>query len=466
MIQKVASSFRDPSGFLFWHDEHLYRAIANNYKQNFSQLIESGLYDTLTKQNLLIQHKTVSNELAFNYQNVLSVIQPKFIPFISYPYEWSFSQLKDAALLTLSIQKKALEHGMSLKDASAYNVQFLNGKPIFIDTLSFETHTPGTTWVAYKQFCQHFLAPLALMAHTDINLNSLLRNYIDGIPLDLASKLLPFKTKLRPFFQLHIHLHAKAQKKFETKHISSNKPRNFSKTAFLGLIDNLESGIKKLSWNPGDTEWADYYQDDSYNEKALTHKKEIISFLIDQIQPKTVWDLGSNDGTFSRIAIQKGCSVISFDIDPACVENNYLLSKKQNEQNILPLLLDLTNPSPALGWHHAERHSLVDRSPANLVLALALVHHLAISNNVPFDLIANFFSKITNNLIIEFVPKEDKKVKFLLQSRKDIFDEYTQNNFEQTFSQYFNFKEKIIIKDSKRCIYLIERKTYESTKKV
>lgn len=453
MILKVASSFRDPSGFLFWHNEHLYRAIANNYKRNFSQLIESGLYDTLTKRNQLIPHKTVSKELASNNQRIWSVIQPKFIPFISYPYEWSFSQLKDAALLTLSIQKTAIEYGMSLKDASAYNIQFLNGKPIFIDTLSFETYTLGTTWVAYRQFCQHFLAPLTLMAHADINLNTLLRNYIDGIPLDLTSKLLPFKTKLKPFFQLHIHLHAKAQKKYETKKVSSHKSRSFSKTAFLGLIDNLESGIKKLSWNPGDTEWADYYQDDSYTAAAFTHKKEVISFLVDQIQPNTVWDLGSNNGTFSRIATKKNCSVVSFDIDPTCVENNYLVSKKQNEQYILPLLLDLTNPSPALGWHHKERHSLVDRSPVDLVFALALIHHLAISNNVPFDLIANFFSKITNNLIIEFVPKEDKKVQFLLQSRKDIFDSYTQEHFERTFIKYFKKKEMFQIKGSQRCIY-------------
>ena len=454
MIQKVPSSFRDPSGFLFWDDKSLYRAITQSYKSDFTLLLQSDLYNSLVSEKLLISHEEVSNHILLEKKSTYKVIKPKLIPFISYPYEWSFSQLKDAALLTLQIQKKALEHGMSLKDASAYNIQFLNGKPTFIDTLSFEKYTVGATWSAYRQFCQHFLAPLALMAYTDITLNNLLRNYIDGIPLDLASKLLPFRTKLRPFLQLHIHLHAKTQKKYEKKELTPIKQRTFSKTAFCGLIDNLECGIKKLSWKPKGTEWANYYQDDSYTTQALANKKEIVSSLIEQINPRTVWDLGSNDGTFSRIATRQNRFVVSFDIDPACVEKNYVLSREQNEKNMLPLLLDLTNPSPALGWNHTERESLINRGPVDLVMALALVHHLSISNNVPLDLVANFASKVSRNIIIEFVPKIDKKVQFLLRSRKDIFQDYTQNKFEEAFLKYFSLKEKIAIRDSQRCIYL------------
>ena len=207
------ASFRDPSGFLFSREGVLYRQVNQVYAADFTRLMDSGLYDKLIKAGLLIPHvesdlKPAQPELAFK------VIRPERVPFISYPYEWSFGQLKDAALATLSIQKRALKLGMSLKDASAYNIQFYNGKPVLIDTLSFETYQEGEPWVAYRQFCQHFLAPLALMAYRDVRLSQLLRVYIDGIPLDLASELLPGRTRWNLGLATHIHLHASAQKRY------------------------------------------------------------------------------------------------------------------------------------------------------------------------------------------------------------------------------------------------------------
>jgi len=461
---RVPGSFRDPSGYLFWHESKLLRTVHTSYQKHFEWLTSSGLYKKLTEQKLLIPHKgtALRPDVSQNLPNhtmegrTFAIIQPELIPFISYPYEWSFSQLKDAALTTLAIQKTALEYGMQLKDASAYNIQFKDGKPIFIDTLSFELYDEGKPWIAYKQFCQHFLAPLALMAHTDIDLNKLFRIYIDGVPLHLASKLLPFKTHFKPSLKLHIHLHAKAQKKYEdtTDHKKTN--RKVSKTAIKGLIDNLENTVKALSWKPEGTEWAEYYTDDSYNKVAFANKKEIIKSFLQEVQPETVWDLGGNDGTFSRLATVNA-SVVSFDIDPASIEKNYLHAKKHNETNILPLLLDLTNPSPGIGWHHQERSSLAERGPVDLVMGLALIHHLAISNNVPLSKIAHFFSKLGNNLIIEFVPKSDKKVKKLLATRADIFPEYTEKSFEEIFSDYFEIVRKEAITDSDRTLYLMKK---------
>jgi len=419
-------------------------------------LINSGLYKTLLELNLLIPHQEVNINLAKS-DRAYKVIKPELITFISYPYEWCFSQLKDAALITLQIQKEALKFDMSLKDCSAYNVQFHKGKPIFIDTLSFEKYREGNPWVAYRQFCQHFLAPLALMSRKDIRLNQLFRIYIDGIPLDLASSLLPFKTHFHFSLLSHIHLHAKSQKHYADKTVDKSRFK-MSRTSFLGLIDSLESAVKKLKWNPQSTEWGSYYEDTNYTSAALEHKNQIIGKFLEESNPKTIWDLGANDGLFSRVSSNKGIPTLSFDIDPVAVEKNYLKSIKEKESNILPLLVDITNPSANIGWENRERMSLKKRRSADTVLALALIHHLAISNNLPFKKIAHFFYKICNSIIIEFVPKNDSQVQRLLSTREDIFPDYTQQSFEEEFGKYFTIQRCERIRDSERILYLMNRK--------
>jgi len=458
---RIPSSFRDPSGFLFKEDGTLYRQINRVYREHYEHLIESGLYKRLVEEKLLISHEEISKE----QNGAFKIIKPDIIPFISYPYEWCFGQLKDAALTTLNIQKIALEYGMSLKDASAYNIQFLNGKPILIDTLSFEKYVEGEPWVAYRQFCQHFLAPLALMALTDARLNQLARVYIDGIPLDMASRLLLLKSWVKFSLLSHIHFHAKSQKHFADKQVNV-KLRKLSKVSLLGIIDNLENAIKALHWRPEETEWADYYDYTNYSSTSFEHKKSIISNYLERINPKTVWDLGANTGIFSRIASKKAIPTLSFDIDPAAVEKNYIECRKHGETNILPLLLDLTNPSPSIGWANEERASLVERGPADMVFALALIHHLAISNNLPFDKIASFLSKICRFLVIEFVPKNDSQVQRLLRSREDIFTDYDQEHFESALSNYFLILDYIKIEHSERTLYLMEKQNLNNSEAI
>ncbi|MBA7585575.1 hypothetical protein ES708_27559 [subsurface metagenome] len=451
----VSGSFRDPSGFLFLYNGEIYRRVNSVYKEHYDYLMGSGLYKKLIDAGLLIPHKEVDIDCEQS-KDAYKVLKPERVEFICYPYEWCFSQLKDAALTTLEIEKVALEFGMSLKDCSAYNIQFKEGKPVLIDTLSFEKYREGYPWVAYRQFCQHFLAPLALMAQTDFRLNQLLRIYIDGIPLDLASSLLPFASWLRFTLLSHIHLHAKSQKHYAEKsvNISNHRMRRFS---LLGLVDNLGSAIKQLKWRPRGTEWADYYEDTNYSANALEHKKRVVAEFLEEISPKSVWDLGANVGMFSRLASDRGINTISFDIDPAAVEKNYLECVARGETNILPLLLDMTNPSPGIGWQNRERMSLIDRGPTDTVLALALVHHLAISNNVPLNQIAEFFRTICNSLIVEFVPRSDTQVQRLLSTREDIFEDYNQPVFESQFSQYFKIRRSIAIRDSERTLYLMEK---------
>lgn len=462
-VSKISGSFKDPSGFIFSTNGSIYRQINPYYKENYNLLIKSGLYTKLTSLGYLISHQEV--KLPGNqFTRAFKIIQPQQIPFISYPYEWCFSQLKDAALLTLNIQKIALEYGMSLKDASAFNIQFLEGKPILIDTLSFEKYKEGKPWIAYKQFVEHFLAPLALMSLADIRLNRLTSIFIDGIPVDLTSHLLPFRSRFKPFLLLHIYAHASSQKKHAQKKLTDSELKHsFSKRSLLGLLDNLEGAIKNLKWDSKGTLWSDYYEEDNnnYNTESLTQKAEIVGNFIRSVQPKTVWDMGANTGFFSRIAAGSGAKVLSFDNDYGALEENYLKTVKNQERHILPLFCDLANPNPALGWANQERLSLLQRGSTDVILALALIHHLAIAQNIPLNYIAALFSQLSNYLIIEFVPKEDSQVKKLLMNREDIFPDYNQESFEKIFKEYFKIKKICPIKESKRVLYLMEKRKNE-----
>ncbi|MBI2054082.1 MAG: class I SAM-dependent methyltransferase [Candidatus Staskawiczbacteria bacterium] len=452
--KKIPSSFRDPSGFLFLNNGVLYRQINFSYKKHYDYFISSGLLDLLIKKKLIIFHQEDNFEKRFS-DEAYKIIQPEPVWFISYPYEWCFGQLKDSALAMLQIQRHALEHGMTLKDATAYNMQFVRGKPTLIDTTSFEIYKEGEPWIAYRQFCQHFLLPLALMSFRDARLVQLMKIYIDGMPLDLASSLLPLSGFLKnPWLYAHIRLHAKAQ---NHKARQAGKQFFLSKKGLFLLIDNLQSSVKSLKWNLKDTEWADYYDKTNYSENAFLSKKEIIGIFLKDVNPGQVWDIGGNTGVFSRIASKKGIKTICFDADPVAVEKNYLETRINQEENILPLQLDFINPSPAIGWANRERNSLEERGLVDMVFALALVHHLVIAFNIPFPNIAEFLSRIGKSLIVEFVPGEDSQLKRMLASSMKDFPDYNQENFENAFKQYFLVKEARQVKDSKRIIYLMKK---------
>ena len=452
---QLSASFRDPNGFLFSQGGILYRQVNHKYEREYARLMESGLYAKLVKAGLLIPHQE-ADQAAADAKTSFKVIQPERVPFISYPYEWSFSQLKDAALATLSIQRRALKQDMSLKDASAYNIQFVRGKATLIDTLSFEMYNEGQPWVAYRQFCQHFLAPLALMAMKDVRLNQFLRVYIDGVPLDLASELLPWSTRLNFGLATHIHLHARAQQRYAGEEVKS-RGGTMTKPALLALIDSLDATVRKLEWKAGGTEWGNYYEITNYSDAAFEHKKELIRSWSERIKPRMTWDLGGNTGVFSRVAGESGANVVSWDIDPTAVEVNYRKVKEEKSETLLPLLLDLTNPSPSIGWANRERDSFGERGPADMLLALAVIHHLAISNNVPLPQLADFFAENGQWLVIEFVPKSDSQVKKLLASREDIFPNYTREGFEAAFRHCFKFHEAVEVRESERVLYLMER---------
>lgn len=451
--QAVEGSFRDPSGFVYTRDGTLYRQVNTSFRQPFEAFLASGLYDELVRDGLLVSHERVGLELAAT-QDAYAVIRPERVAFISYPYEWSFGQLQDAASLTLEIQERALAKGFTLRDSSAYNVQFHHGRPVLIDTLSLEPWEEGRAWDAYKQFCEQFLLPLTLMATRDVRFGTLLRSYLDGVPLDLGSRLLPRRTWASPSNLIHIHLHAWAQGRYAGSGVSSAaKGRNMTRKALLTLVRNLRAAVRRLSWRAAGTEWAEYTTDNSYSEAAARSKRSLVLGHLRESGAGTVWDLGANTGDYSRAARETASHVVSFDVDPAAVERNYRRVRAEAQTGILPLLLDLTNPSPAQGWAGRERLSLEQRGPADAVLALALIHHLAIGHNLPLERVASYLVRLGKVLIIEFVPKGDPQVARLLLSRPDIFPTYTKEGFEQAFSRHFSIRAAGKIEDSERWLY-------------
>jgi hypothetical protein len=457
-----SSSFRDPNGFVFLHDGALYRQINKAGEREYRLLIDSGLYRELSGEGLLVAHDEVPLRLP-GTAPAAAVIRPERIPFISYPYEWCFSQLKAAALLTLELQKRALHRKLVLRDASAYNVQFIGSQPVFIDTLSFGAREEGTPWPAYRQFCQHFLVPLTLWGFGLADLVLLNRIHIDGIPLSVAREVLPYRSWFRPGLLIHIHLHGRAQA-VDGREVVGRPARqaSMSSTAMLALTESLQKTVQRLSWNPPRTVWSSYTGDCSYTAAAQYEKRRIVRELIESAERgtelDTVWDLGANTGDYSRIAADLAQHVISFDLDPAVVEANFRACRERRDVRVLPLVQDLTSPSSAIGWHHRERKSLLQRGPADLALALALIHHLALGSNVPLPAIAAFLSESARCLIIEFVPKEDSQVRRMMALRQDVFPNYTQPAFEAAFGDRFQVSRSVPVADTGRTLYLMERR--------
>ncbi|WP_207514272.1 hypothetical protein [Longitalea luteola] len=452
------SSFKDPSGFVFRSEGTVYRQVNQFYAVEYRQLMDSGLYQQLTGSKQLIPHE----ELAENITDTpewYTTLLPEPVPYISYPYEWCFEQIQDAALLTLSILKTSLQHGMILKDATPYNIQFHKGRPVFIDTLSFNNYDPKLPWIAYRQFCQNFLFPLYLEHYLKTDIQKLLSTYIDGIPVDFVARLLPLKSRLSLGVWLHVYLQHSASTSTSAS-ARSNKPNGaFNKKKLLDVVSHLTSIITNLPANKTyKTTWSNYYEDTILSKEYLHEKERIIQDFCRQTNARSVLDLGANDGHFSKLFAAHQLQVIATDADNRCISKLYQEVKKNKIENILPLMLDVANPSSAIGFHNQERAAFHDRIKTDLVAALALVHHLVIGKNISLRVLADYFNDIAPELIIEFVPKEDEKVQQMLSSRPDTFIDYDQAHFEQFFTMYFNIVDRRPVPGTSRTLYRMKRK--------
>ncbi len=451
------ASFRDPSGYMFYDGDTLRRQINPIYFKQYAALKEKGVFKTLIKNKLLIGHQ----ETAVTEHGI--VITPDPIPFITNPYEWSFEQYKHAALHTLQVHKFALSKGFILKDASAYNITFHKGKPIFIDTLSFDFYEEGSPWRAYKQFITHFFGPLVLAKYHGAKIFQMMQTHIDGIPMDIIASMLPFKTKLSPTLYTNIHLLAKAEGKHNKDYNAETKAISLSLKAQNNIIDSLFNYIKKLTIEEN-TEWGDYYTKTNYEKDAFTNKALVIKEWVSLLQPKKLIDIGGNDGTFAREVLSDVADVLVTDIDPEAVGQNYKQASKNKEQNMLAFVCDVLQPAPGIGFNNTERESLLKRLEKyapDVTMALALIHHITLSGNVPFVKSAQFFASFAHTLIIEFPKREDSWVHSLLIRKREFiqhFDFYNEAAFEEGYATFFTIEKKKSIEGTERIMYLMKRK--------
>ncbi|HLO37016.1 MAG TPA: class I SAM-dependent methyltransferase [Lacibacter sp.] len=453
-INHHPASFRDPSGFIYERNGGIYRFIAVDYSQDYELLMKSGLADDLLKKKLLLPFTELS-ENHTGRTDWYKTLQPQQLPFLSYAWEWSFEQLRDAALTTLNICRQALQKGMILKDATPTNIQLVDGNYKLIDTLSFETYKEGEAWIAYRQFCECFLNPLLIAVHTELEVHRSMLSYPDGVPAAVTSKLLPFKTKLNASVYLHVHLQAKMAGKQSVE--QKQTARKITQKNIDQILQNLHSCISRLKLPEQNTTWNNYYSETILSETYFSEKKKLVSSLLENIDYKSVLDLGANEGEFSLLC-NKDAMVISTDFDSDCINRLYKRIKEEKKTNIYPAVIDLTYPSPSLGWMNEERPAFFNRTKVDVCMALALIHHLAIAKNITFGQLATFFASVCKRLIIEFVPKSDPKVAGMLQWRKDIFDNYNGEAFEQAFAQLFELEKKVNVEGSKRTMYVYRKK--------
>lgn len=452
-----SASFRDPDGFVYRREGVLYRQVNSRFAGTYRTLTEQKLFDRLIRDGLLIPHEEAPLDRAYS-ADAAAVLRPHPLPYISYPHEWSFGALRDAALLTLDIQERILDAGFVLKDASAFNVQFIGSAPIFIDSLSFALYSEGKPWAPYRQFCMHFLAPLALMSYRDLRCADLLRAHLEGIPLDLCAKLLPFRTKLSPRLASHIHLHSKFESSGGAGRSASSQRLKVSKSGLRGLLGSLRNTVSALPMPLEHTRWGGYEPEESYSAAAVEAKEQTVKAALDQVSPRQVWDIGANRGRFSRIAAGAGAYVVSFDVDPMCVEQSYAHAKRERRRDLLSLRLDATNPTGRSGWAAGERMSVSDRGPADLVLALALIHHLAISHHITFEQLSGWLAEIGKAVLLEFVPIDDPQSRSILGDRAANFDWYNAARLEDALRERFTIRSCTALPESSRTLYLLERR--------
>lgn len=456
-VRNHPASYRDPSGFVFLHEGKYYRQVNRCYTENYALLNESGLYDRLVKEKKLIPHIELDENFSRSGEWYCTLL-PEQITFLSWPYEWCFGQLKDAALLTLNILKDAVQHGMVLKDATPFNIQFKNGRPVFIDTLSFEKYDCSQPWIAYRQFTETFIVPLLLCVYRSPEMLKLLQVYPDGIPLPLAAKWLPSRSRFNLNVFLHIFLQNKIAQKPNRKAVT--RPA-FSQAKLLSIVNNLSSFISGMQLKNQKTTWNNYYDETVPDKEYVTEKLSVVSDWLKEFPVKTVLDAGTNTGLFANTAATYAETVIAIDSDTGCINSLYKYCKQSGNANILPLLIDICQPTPSTGWRNAERSSFLNRCKVDMVLALALIHHLVIARNIPLQQLAETLNILTEYLIIEFIPREDGKVQQMLLHRKDIFPYYTLKTFEDTFSPFFETLRKVKVGDTDRSLFLMKKKSHK-----
>ena len=459
---KEPGSFRDPAGNIFYQNGKIFRILSTLGEKRISFILKNKILEKSIKKKFLVNTSVLNegDKIKNNIYQENIILEHEEIPFISYPYEWSFSQLKEAAIFHLDFNLFLLENNVNLIDSSAYNVQFIDNQPIFIDVLSMKEYKDGTPWEGHKQFCENFLNPLILKSKKGIKFNNWFKGNIEGIETSELNKILNLFDKFSYNIFVHVHLLNKLEEKFKNKKslkLNSVRKTFLSKNQLMAMMKQLRNFISKLKDHKSISTWDTYSIENSYSNSAENEKKEIVRKFFIKNRFNLVCDLGCNDGEYSEIALNNSCNrVIGFDFDLNAIEKAFIRSKKKN-LNFLPLYFDASNPSTKLGWNENERKSFKERANFDGLIALAFEHHLAIAKNIPLKDVIKWLTSLAPKGLIEFIPKDDDTIQKMLELKGDIFKNYNMENFENYLSLYCKIISKNYIKETKRIIYEYER---------
>ena len=457
IIEPNNISYKDTAARVVKKESSYYRYIFHEYKAEYDHLMQSGLYEELTQKDLLIEHQEI--QIDTNDPKVYKLLYPTQIPFQSYPFEWSYSQWRKVILAYLRINHIALKYGMILKDATPYNFYLTGGKAVMFDTSSFMFFKENDSWIAYRQFCEEFLSPVALMHYNGAEWSKLTMANLRGMPLSFVSKQLPIKSWFNLTTLLHIHLHSKYSGNNESKEIGNKKNKGFTLEKIKSLQKMIFNTISK--WERSHqfiNHWSTYYENDIESQEYLIDKEATIRKWLEIIKAKSVLDLGANIGKFSFIAAEYAERVISIEGDENCVDEIEEKISIENS-NVFTLLGNVATPSPIIGFLNKGTESIYKRGSSDVVLGLALVHHLHISDRLSFDKISLIFASFSNKyLIVEFIPITDNKVQLLIKDKKVDLNNYNQDAFTKALKVWFEIKEIVELSKSKRVLYFLERK--------
>jgi len=459
-------SFRDATNRIFYLDGEVFRSLSAEGIANWDQLRQTAFFKKFLESGAVIGTET---ETRPSITSLVSgrwagVLRHDRVPFVSYPYEWTFGMLKDAALLHLDILAQALENGWTLKDGSAYNIQWRGHRPVFIDVSSFEPYRPGDSWLGYRQFCMMFIIPLLLKAHRDIQLASLCRSNLEGIDPEEALKFISMRDVFRRGVFTHLYLHARLQARAKRAEAGMPAPAASSKKwsmrqtreMTLRMVQSIRGMVERLERQGGDSAWSAYEKTHSYDDVSLTEKKAFVERHVRNRRWSLAYDLGSNTGTFSLLCSDHVDRVIAVDEDELAVDTLYRRLKGEKSGGITPLVMQLGNTSPNQGWRGRERKSFDSRGKPDLILCLALIHHMAISANIPMEDFLQWIRSFDAAVVLEFVGPEDEMTLRLLKNKKDGHPDYTQARFESLAGTMFDIVDSAPLKDGRRRIYFLQ----------
>ena len=450
-------SFRDPASRVYLSADAVWRGLDAEALADFEALATTPFFADATSSGQIVA-TDLASERPEGLEAWAGVLRHERIPVITYPYEWSFEMLRDAARLQLDLVGQALDQDLTTKDASAYNVQFVGSTPRFIDIGSFERLRPAEPWYGYRQFHMHFLLPLMLQAYRGITFQPLLRADVEGVnPVD-ARRMMSFWDIVSPRKKgtlLHVSLQARAENASSERDVKSElKASGMKKELLVAQIKNLRKLVDRLRLRKAETEWSSYSDRAHYTDADLRAKEQFVSAVAAAVQPTLAWDLGANDGHFSRLVAEHGAYVIAADGDHEAVDGLYRSLRAEGDERILPLVLNLADPSPSRGWRSKERQAFTERSRPQLVLALALIHHLVISRNVPMQEFVDFLADAGAQLVVEFPTRDDPMVKRLLRNKREgIHDDYTVEGFEAALANRFDVARREELPSGTRICY-------------